>query len=73
MKLIMILEDYLLPLEDDKTKIIYDDFLKRDIKEDIKDIKYDSLYIIGNLPYYITTPIITNIINSDLDVIKIVL
>ena len=34
-------EDYLLPLEDDKTKIIYDDFLKRDIKNDIEGIKYD--------------------------------
>ena len=66
-------EEYLLPLEDDKTKIIYDDFLKRDIKQDIKDIKYDTLYIIGNLPYYITTPIITNIINSGLDVKKIVI
>ena len=66
-------EDYLLPLEDDKTKIIYDDFLKRDIKQDIKDIKYDTLYIIGNLPYYITTPIITNIINSNIDVKKIVI
>ena len=66
-------EEYLLPLEDDKTKIIYDDFLKRDVKEDIKDINYDTLYIIGNLPYYITTPIITNIINSGLDVKKIVI
>ena len=66
-------KDYLLPLEDDKTKIIYDDFLNRDIKNDIKDIKYDTLYIIGNLPYYITTPIITNIINSCLDVKKIVI
>ena len=66
-------EDYLLPLEDDKTKIIYDDFLKRDIKNDIEGIKYDNLYIIGNLPYYITTPIITNIINSNLDVKKIVI
>ena len=66
-------EEYLLPLEDDKTKIIYDDFLKRDVKEDIKDINYDTLYIIGNLPYYITTPIITNIINSGLNVKKIVI
>lgn len=66
-------EEYLLPLEDDKTKIIYDDFLKRDVKEDIKNINYDTLYIIGNLPYYITTPIITNIINSGLNVKKIVI
>jgi len=66
-------EDYLLPLEDNKTKIIYDDFLKRDINKDIKDIKYNNLYIIGNLPYYITTPIVTNIINSNINVEKIVI
>lgn len=57
--------EYLSFLENDKVKIIYDDFLKRNIKEDIKDIPYDNLYIIGNLPYYITTPIITNIIESE--------
>lgn len=66
-------QEYLLPLEDDRTKVIYDDFLKRNIKDDIKNIKYDTLYIIGNLPYYITTPIITGIINSGLDVKKIVI
>lgn len=53
-------------LESEKVKIIFDDFLKRDIKEDIIDIKYDNLYIIGNLPYYITTPIITKIIEDNL-------
>ena len=62
------LERYLSLLEDNKTKIIYDDFLNRDIKVDIKDIKYDSLYIIANLPYYITTPIIEKIIDSNIDI-----
>ena len=46
--------------------IIFDDFLKRDITKDIK-YNYESLYIIANLPYYITTMIIEKIINSDLD------
>lgn len=53
-------------LENDKVKIVFDDFLKRDIKEDIKDIKYNNLYIIGNLPYYITTPIVTKIIEEEI-------
>ena len=39
-------------------KIIYDDFLKRNIQDDIKNYKYDKLYVVANLPYYITTPII---------------
>lgn len=42
----------------DKTKIIFNDFLKANIEEDIKEIKYNNLYIIANIPYYITTPII---------------
>ncbi len=52
--------------------IIFDDFLKRDIKEDIKKYKYKKLYVIANLPYYITTPIINKIITNNLDVDKIV-
>lgn len=48
--------------------VIYKDFLNTNIKEDIKDIKYNNLYIIGNLPYYITTPIIEHIIDSNLNI-----
>lgn len=59
---------YLDELENEKMKVIYDDFLKRDILEDIGEVKYDKLYIVGNLPYYITTPIITKIIESNIDV-----
>lgn len=51
-------------LENDKTKIIYKDILESNIKEDIKNIEYENLYIVGNLPYYITTPIIEHIIQS---------
>lgn len=58
---------FLLPLEDEKTKIIYEDFLEADIKEHISKIHYDKLYIIGNLPYYITTPILEKIIDSKLE------
>lgn len=54
-------------LEDDKLTVIYGDFLTRDICLDLKDRNYDKLYIIGNLPYYITTPIIEKIINSNID------
>lgn len=58
---------YLDKLEDKKTKIIYEDILATDIKESIKNINYNNLYIVGNLPYYITTKIITTIINLELN------
>jgi len=58
---------------DDKTRVIFNDFLKADILNDIKDIKYNNLYIVANLPYYITTPIIEKVINDKLDVKEMVL
>lgn len=61
-------KEYLSVLENEKTRVIYDDFLKRDIIDDLKDIEYERLYVIGNLPYYITTPIITKIIELKLNV-----
>ncbi len=53
-------------LENDKFKVIYGDILKSNIKENIKNIKYNKLYIVGNLPYYITTPIIEFLTKQDL-------
>ena len=61
------LEDILSGFEDDRTKIIWQDFLKCNIKEDIKNINYNNLFIVGNLPYYITTPIIEHIIDSNIN------
>lgn len=52
--------------------IIFDDFLKRNIKEDIKNYDYEELIVVANLPYYITTPIITKFIEEQIDVKKIV-
>lgn len=53
--------------------IIYKDFLQADIKNDIKKYEYKKIYVIANLPYYITTPIIMRIIESKIDVDKIVI
>ena len=66
------LENTLNQIKNDKTQIIFDDFLKRDIQSDISKIDYNNLYIIGNLPYYITTPIILSIIESRVDVKEMV-
>ncbi len=57
----------------DNSTIIYDDFLNRKVKKDIENYEYEKLYVIANLPYYITTPIIEKIINEKLNIEKMVL
>lgn len=64
---------YLDSFEDEKTKVIYNDFMKVDLEEETKDIDYKDLYVIANLPYYITTPIIEKMISSPLNVKAMVL
>lgn len=49
----------------DRFQVIYDDFLKRNIKEDIKTIPYQHVYVISNIPYYITTPILLKLMDLD--------
>ena len=63
---------YLNKLIDSKTKVIYKDILTANIKEDIKDIKYNRLFIVGNLPYYITTSIIKFLINENLSIYEMI-
>ena len=52
--------------------IFYEDFLKVDLKEILKNYNYDYIYVIANLPYYITTPIIMKLIEEKIDLEKIV-
>ena len=59
--------------EDDKTKIIFKDIMDVNLQDELKDIKYNKLYVIANLPYYITTPIIQKMIDSKLDIEAMVL
>lgn len=51
--------------------LMFSDFLKSDLKETLSKYKYESLYFIANLPYYITTPIITKLIEEKIDFKKI--
>ena len=53
-------------LQEDNLSIIGEDFLKRDVDNDIKalNIKYENVVVVANLPYYITTPIILKIIEE---------
>jgi 16S rRNA (adenine1518-N6/adenine1519-N6)-dimethyltransferase len=57
----------------DNLEIIYDDFLKRDIFKDINKYSYKNLYVIANLPYYITTPILNRLIDFKISIKKIVI
>ncbi len=59
--------------EEKNVSIYFGDFLKQDIKEDLKDFTYKHLYFVSNVPYYITTPILFKLINSDLYFDKIVM
>ena len=73
------IDDEVIPLltnnlrEYDNFNLINDDFMKRDIVSDISKFSYDNLYVIANLPYYITTPIIEKIIDSKLNLEKMVI
>lgn len=53
--------------------ILYKDFLKTNIKEDIEKYDNRNCYFISNVPYYITSPIIMKLIESNVSFDKIVL
>jgi len=45
-------------------EIIFGDFLEQDLQELRYKYKNKKIYVVANLPYYITTPIITKLINE---------
>jgi len=68
------LKPYLEELENkNNVKIYFKDFLEADINADIKEYQYKKLYVVANIPYYITTPIIEKLIKSRLNFDKIIL
>ena len=50
-------------IESDKLTIVFEDFLKININDYIKK-KYNHIFFVGNLPYYITTAIINKIVSE---------
>lgn len=50
----------------DNFDIIHKDILEVDINKDIEEIlnKYSKVYVVANLPYYITTPIILGLLSK---------
>lgn len=53
-------------------EIKFEDFLNADVLKDLEKYSYDKLFVVSNLPYYITTPIIMKIIDDNLPIDKIV-
>lgn len=51
--------------------ILFQDFLNSSLEYDISRFSYSNLYFISNVTYYITTPIIMKIVNSNLNFKKI--
>ena len=45
-------------------KIVFNDFLKVNLNDYIDYSKYNHIYFVGNLPYYITTDIINKIVDE---------
>ena len=49
----------------DNYSLFIKDFLKTNLLEDLGDISYSNMYVVANLPYYITTPIIMKFIDEN--------
>lgn len=67
------LRETLNKITNEKTTIIYDDFLNVNLNELLKEYQYENLYFIANIPYYITTPIIEKIISTNLNPKELIL
>lgn len=65
-KLIPVLEDTLGDYEN--VRIINDDILKVDLHSLLKEEGIDSVKVVANLPYYITTPIIMGLLEKDVPI-----
>ena len=58
--------------EYNNVEIIYEDFLKANVLDKLKEYDFKQLYVVANLPYYITTPILIKIIEDNILADKIV-
>lgn len=61
-------KSFLLPMLHKKASILYEDFLKASVIKDIEQIPYKHLYLLANIPYYITNPIVMKIVLSHLPI-----
>lgn len=59
--------------EYDNYKVIINNFLEEDVNKELDCHNYEKLYVVANLPYYITTPIVSKFINEEIFPDKIVI
>lgn len=59
-------------LDNLKCDVVYDDILQIDLKSLLSKYDYENLYIIGNLPYYITSPIIQKLLLENIKAEKMI-
>ena len=57
----------------DNVDVLFQDFLIADIVNDISEYNFKKLFFVSNVPYYITTPIILKLIESNLKFENIVM
>ena len=62
------LKDYLISnfSKYDNVELIFNDFMKENIKKTIEKYDYKKLFVVANVPYYITTPIISKFIDESI-------
>ncbi|SDD66692.1 16S rRNA (adenine1518-N6/adenine1519-N6)-dimethyltransferase [Terribacillus halophilus] len=69
-RLLPILEDTLSPY--DNVKVVNEDILKADVQQEMQQYFGDQkIKIVANLPYYITTPILMNLLTRNLPISSI--
>ena len=59
-------------LDDLNVEVIYEDILKIDLISLINKYNYKRLFIVGNLPYYITSPILEKLVMLNIDIYKMI-
>ena len=66
------MKPYLDKFTSDHLKVVYSDVLQINFPDLLKNYKFQNLYVIGNLPYYITSPIVEKLTRANLDVKKMI-
>lgn len=61
------LKEKLESITNSKTTFIFKDFLETNIEDDINKIPHENVYVVANIPYYITTPIIEKLTLSNIN------
>ena len=57
----------------DNVDIIFQDFLEADLESNIANYSFNKIFFVSNVPYYITTPIILKLIQSNISFENIVM